>query len=324
MASIKDVAKLAGVAASTVSLVLNNKGYVSETTRQKVRKAMDELSYVPSDVARNLSMNRTNTIGVVIPSISHPFFGELVQALEIELFSRNYKVMLCTTMAKKNAEIEFIEMLKRKNMDGIIMGAHTMDTSIYNNLNRPVLAFDRYIGDDIPIVCSDHALGGLQAAQAMLKHNPKHVVQIIGAQNVATPAHTYHEVFQQELANHGVKVDNYEMEWNAFTMKQFDDAARHVFELYKDIDGIFTTDMPALRCLGLAASCGYSVPETLKIVSYDGTVVTETGAVPITTIRQQLDKLAELSAEAIVAMVNGTEMPDLTPVPTKLISRKTC
>jgi LacI family sucrose operon transcriptional repressor len=324
MASIKDVAKLAGVAASTVSLVLNNKGYVSEATRQKVRQAMEELSYVPSDVARNLSMNRTNTIGVVIPSISHPFFGELVQALEIELFSRNYKVMLCTTMAKKNAEIEFIEMLKRKNMDGIIMGAHTMDTSIYNNLDRPVLAFDRYLGENIPVVCSDHALGGLQAAQAFLKHNPKHVVQIIGAQNVATPAQTYHEVFQQELVKNGVTVDTYEMEWNAFTMEHFDNAAHQVFSLYKDIDGIFTTDIPASRCLGLAASYGYRVPEDLKIVAYDGTMITEMGDEPITTVRQQLEKIAELLAETIVAMVNGTELPDLAPVPTKLISRKTC
>lgn len=73
MVRIKDVAKEAGVAASTVSLVMNKKGYVSEATRAKVEAAMAKLNYVPSEMARNLSLNRTNTIGVIMPSLSHPF-----------------------------------------------------------------------------------------------------------------------------------------------------------------------------------------------------------------------------------------------------------
>ena len=74
MARIKDVAKEAGVAPSTVSLVLNKKGYVSEETRQKVEAAVEKLNYIPSEMARNLSLQRTNIIGVIVPSISIHFF----------------------------------------------------------------------------------------------------------------------------------------------------------------------------------------------------------------------------------------------------------
>ena len=81
MAKIKDVAKLANVSPSTVSLVLNNKGYVSEATRAKVQAAVKELNYVPSEVARNLSLNRTNIIGVIIPDIAHPFFAALLHEI---------------------------------------------------------------------------------------------------------------------------------------------------------------------------------------------------------------------------------------------------
>ena len=145
MARIKDVAREAGVAASTVSLVLNNKGYVSAATRRKIEAAMEKLRYVPSEVARNLSLSRTKTVGVIVPSVSHPFFSELLESLESALYALGYKTLLCCTKEKDNAERAFLDMLRRKTMDGIIMGAHTLDTALYANLDRPIIAFDRFL-----------------------------------------------------------------------------------------------------------------------------------------------------------------------------------
>lgn len=127
---------------------------------------MEKLNYIPSEMARNLSLQRTNIIGVIVPSISHPFFSELAEALETELYSLGYKMMLCCTKYKENSERKFIEMLKRQTMDGIIMGAHSLDVSIYEGLKEPVIAFDRYLNDNIPIVHCDHCTGGRLAAEA--------------------------------------------------------------------------------------------------------------------------------------------------------------
>lgn len=118
-AKIKDVAKLAGVSTSTVSLVLNHKGYVSELTKKKVEEAVAALHYVPSEVGRNLSLNRTNLIGVIIPDIAHPFFAALLHEIEIALYDCGYKTMICSTGEKKNAELSFLDMLRRHTMDAI-------------------------------------------------------------------------------------------------------------------------------------------------------------------------------------------------------------
>lgn len=159
MARIKDVAREAGVAASTVSLVLNQKGYVSEATRQKVEAAMKKLNYIPSEVARNLSLSRTQTIGVILPSLSHPFFGELAEELEAALYHLDYKMMICCTHAKENSERDFVDMLRRRTMDGIIMGAQPI-TAVRQPIRQLArLAAEKIVRrvkgemDDLPCTC---------------------------------------------------------------------------------------------------------------------------------------------------------------------------
>ena len=138
MAKIRDVAQEAGVSVGTVSMVLNHPDYGSPAIRQKVQAAVEKLQYVPSEMARNLSLKRTMTVGVIVPTVAHPFFAELVEGLEESLYHLGYKTMLCCTQQKENAEHVFIEMLQRQNMDGIIMGAHSLDTSLYQGLKQPI------------------------------------------------------------------------------------------------------------------------------------------------------------------------------------------
>ena len=324
MTRIKDVAKEAGVAASTVSLVLNKKGYVSEETRLKVEAAVKKLNYIPSEMARNLSLRRTNIIGVIVPSIAHPFFSELAEALETELYSLGYKMMLCCTKYKENSERKFIDMLKRRTMDGIIMGAHSLDVAIYNDLKQPVVAFDRYINDAIPIVHCDHCMGGRIAAEAFLQHECRHVVGIEGYQGVRTPANDYHRVFHATMRQHGVATDILEMPWNAFTYEDFLLTAEKLFAEYQEIDGIFGSDMAIASCMRVAAHRGYHIPRDIRMVAYDGTGMTQTGIQPITAVRQPIEELAKLAAQKVVNKVNG--MGDNLPwvLQPRLLKGETC
>lgn len=97
MVGMRDVAKAAGVSLSTVSLVVNNTGYVSADMRAKVESAMRQLNYIPNELARNLYRNRTNTIGVIMPTIAHPFFSTLTAHLQREFAARDLKTLLCST-----------------------------------------------------------------------------------------------------------------------------------------------------------------------------------------------------------------------------------
>ena len=125
MVGMRDVAKAAGVSLSTVSLVVNNTGYVSADMRAKVESAMRQLNYIPNELARNLYRNRTNTIGVIMPTIAHPFFSTLTAHLQREFAARDLKTLLCSTADTDKGESEYIDMLQRHMMDGIIMAAHT-------------------------------------------------------------------------------------------------------------------------------------------------------------------------------------------------------
>ena len=102
MAGIRDVAKLAGVGVATVSRVLNESGYVSEETRKKILDAMEELDYIPNELARQLYHKKSGIIAVLMPDVSHPFFSELVKNIETMLYEHGYKTMLCDTFKEKN------------------------------------------------------------------------------------------------------------------------------------------------------------------------------------------------------------------------------
>lgn len=97
MPSLKDVAKKAGVSLTTVSRVLNNRGYISEETRKKVYKAMEELNYQPNEIARALFKKRSYFLGLIIPDISHPFFAEITKYIEYYASQKGYKIFLCNS-----------------------------------------------------------------------------------------------------------------------------------------------------------------------------------------------------------------------------------
>ena len=168
MASIRDVAKKAGVGVGTVSRALNGTGYVAEDTKAKILAMAAELDYQPNELARNLFRNRTGIIGIVVPDMENPFFSKLLKHMEIQLYKNGYKAMICNTIEISNREQDFIDMLRQNVMDGIITGAHSLQDYAYLNLNKPVVAMDRNLGPDIPIIHSDHKAGGRMAARLLL------------------------------------------------------------------------------------------------------------------------------------------------------------
>ena len=130
MASIRDVAKKAGVGVGTVSRALNGTGYVAEDTKAKILAVAAELDYQPNELARNLFRNRTGIIGIVVPDMENPFFSKLLKHMEIQLYKNGYKAMICNTIEISNREQDFIDMLRQNVMDGIITGAHSLHNPV--------------------------------------------------------------------------------------------------------------------------------------------------------------------------------------------------
>ena len=174
MVGMRDVAKKAGVSLSTVSLVVNGNGYVSNDMRDRVRKAMQALNYVPNELARNLYHDRTNLVGVIVPTIRHPFFATFTAHLQHALAAQGLRTMLCSTTDETDGEIQYVDMLRRHMMDGIVMCAHTSHPGDYwTSIHRPIVAFDRVLGNGISSLGSDHEQGGRLIAQMLIRNGAR-------------------------------------------------------------------------------------------------------------------------------------------------------
>mgnify|MGYP005750760907 CR=1 FL=1 len=308
MAGIRDVAKLAGVGVATVSRVLNESGYVSEETRKKILDAMEELDYIPNELARQLYHKKSGIIAVLMPDVSHPFFSELVKNIETMLYEHGYKTMLCDTFKEKNSEKEYLSMLERNIVDGIITGVHSLDVDSYRKISKPIVAFDRVLGNRIPIVRVNHKAGGHMAAQLLYESGCRNVVQFHGAKVVTSPSHERHTEFEQYMKERGVKVTSVELLWNRFDSSYFEDVTRQVLNEHPEIDGVFGADLLVAYCMKGALRHGKRIPEDLKLVAYDGTYITEIVTPEITAIVQPISQIADALVSIICDMVEGKKL----------------
>ena len=307
MAGIKEVAKRAGVGVGTVSRAINNSGYVSVEARQRVEQAMAELDYTPNELARNLYRKKTGIVAVLVPTVSHPFFAELVNYIEIELHERGYKTMICNTVKEKNYESEYLQMLKRHMVDGVITGVHSLNLQEYLEVDMPIVALDRYIGERIPVVAVNHKKGGRLAANEIIKAGCTSVLQFREDKQVEAPAQARYTEFERMMRESNIKVYSYNLEWNKFDLDYFGKVTKQAFKEHPDADGVFGTDLLALSYLKVALSHGKKVPEDMKVVAYDGTQITKIADPGIVVIRQPIEILAKETVRLIVNRIDGKE-----------------
>ena len=307
MASIKDVAQKAGVGVGTVSRVLNNSGYVSEDTREKIEQAMNELQYTPNELARNLFHKKSGIIAILVPSVEVPFFAELVHNIEEELYKQGFKIMLCNTDKEHNAESEYLDMLNRHIVDGVITGVHSLDVEEYKKIKKPIVALDRYLGENIPLVTVDHKEGGRIAAETLIANGCKKVVHFRGSIAVESPYHDRHYEFARIMKEHNVECYDYELAWNRFDLEYYEEAVKDLFQKIGDweFDGVFGCDCVAIECMNEVIRRHRKVPKDVKCIAYDGTYMTQMVEPSVTAIVQPTENLARESAKLICDLVNG-------------------
>lgn len=310
MASIRDVAKEAGVGVGTVSRFLNDSGYVSEETRAKIEDAMKKLDYTPNELARNLYRKKTGIIAVLVPNISNPFFSEFVDFAEAELYGYGYKMMLCNTEKEHNAELEYLDMLRRHIVDGVITGVHSLDVEVYKKIQKPIVALDRYLGENIPVVSVDHKKGGRLAAEALIGNGCRKILHFSGATVVGSPYHERHYEFERIMKEHNISVIRYELGWNRFDSRYYREAVKDVFAKGIEFDGVFGVDRLAIECMNETIRNHRKVPGDVKFVSYDGTCITEMVEPEMTTVVQPIEGLAKESVRLIHELIGGKAYKD--------------
>ena len=307
MVGIHDVAKKAGVGIGTVSRVINNNGYVSETTRLKVETAIKELNYTPNELARNLLQNRNYIIAMIVPDVSYPFFAELTSEVEKKLREHGYKTMICNTSDQKSNEQAYLDMLSRNMVDGILTATHSLNNEKYMNLNKPIVSFDTIeVEGEIPVVTVNHKKGGNMAAKEMLDAGCRKIIQF---RDIKISEHfSYferHEEFERVVKKAGAECINIYVEWNDFNTSHYEKLIEECIKKYPDADGGFATDNTTLRYMKFAQINGIKVPEQLKLIAYDGSSVIGTAYPTLTVVAQPIKKIADSGVRLLLSMVSG-------------------
>ncbi|MFB1082192.1 LacI family DNA-binding transcriptional regulator [Jeotgalibacillus sp. JSM ZJ347] len=310
MATIKDVAKLAGVGLGTASRVINQSGYVSEATRNKVEKAIEQLGYVPNETARAFVSQDSKIVALFLPSIHHAFFSELTYFIEDELDQRGYKMMLCNSSNHIEKELSYINMLKQNKVSGIIGIS-------YNQIERevdhtmPIVLVDRRI-ENIPYVSSDNYAGGELALHVLRDAGCKHVAYLgTYSRTLKTEVEKRKQGFEDAAAASDITCTHYIEEDPIVDQTAF----LKNFLTHRDtVDGVLAeNDLMAYELLQLASEQGIRVPEQLSIIGFDGIQVY--AAQQLSTIRQPVESIGRSLVELLIRRINGkTVHPVIHPV----------
>ena len=294
VAKLTDVAELAGVSPTTVSRVINKKGYLSQKTIDKVHAAMQELNYKPNNLARGLQGKSAKLVGLIFPNISNVFYAELIERLEDELFKQGYKTIICNSEHDPNKEKDYLEMLAA----------------------NPIVAFDRNLAPKIPIVSSDNFEGGKLAARAMVKAGCQRIVMITGYDNSDSPTGLRQLGFNYELDKKGIICPVP----NDLSLMRRELEIKSIIAREKP-DGIFVSDdLTAILVMKIARQLGLSIPDDLKIIGYDGTAFIRHFYPELATIQQPLDEIAKLCVEILLKKIKGKTVNRDYVLPVSLIA----
>lgn len=308
MASIRDVAKRANVAACTVSRVLNGTASVAPETRQRIEEAMKELNYIPNELARGMFKQRSGTVAMLIPSIKHPYFSSLAHNIELSLYEKGYKLMLCSTDGLIEKEREYMQILKSNIVDGVIMGVADLEDEEYFQFGKPMVMLDYDLGKQIPVVVSDHEQGGHLAAEKFIASGCQYVVHVGDKELSKVESYKCHRILERELQQAGIRSRFIEIKWNEFDFKGYFDIAQTILEKYPQIDGVMAADIQAAAFLKAALSLKKKIPGEFAAVSYDGTYVADINLLNVTSIVQSVEEIGNTTVEVLLDLMSGKRL----------------
>ena len=311
MATIKDIAIKTKLSTATVSLVLNGKdSRISQKTRDLVIKTAKELNYRPNQLAVGLITKRTKTIGLIVPDIRNSFFSSLAKGIEDECRNNGWTVILCNTSDKHERDLEYINMLASKGVDGILYCMSADSTiekfqecyTLLNNLNIRYIMLDRSFNMPNLITARlNHIKGGYLATKHLIELGHKLIACVTGPKNLEDSNKRLegYKIALREaniLYDEGIIIEgNYHMESGISAIDRL---------INKSFTAIFAfNDMMAYGVYKGLITHNLVVPTDISIIGYDDIYISEIFEVPLTTIHQPVEHLGSTSARSLIKII---------------------
>lgn len=323
MATIVDVARLAGVNPTTVSRVINNRGYISEKTKKRVHEAMDELGYQPNEIARSLTKQKSNTIGVIVPHISHPYFAKLISNLENEAAKKDYKIILCNSKEKAEKEKQYLDMCKSNRVAGIIICSGNVESNKINTGGIPVVLLEKNFEEGKLGIQCDNYQGGKLATEHLIECGCKKILHLSGVIDEEMPADNREKAFIDVCSKNEIEYFIKKYDIDTYNQMNYYDYIKAALNEIEGVDGIFaSSDLIAAQVIQVCNEIKIRIPEDIKLVGFDDVDISQLTTPRITTVHQPIKEMARLSIELIDAKYNNIEVNEKTILPIKLIIRE--
>ena len=323
MATIVDVARLAGVTPTTVSRVINNRGYISEKTKKRVQEAMDELGYQPNEIARSLTKQKSNTIGVIVPHISHPYFAKLISNLENEAAKKDYKIILCNSKEKAEKEKQYLDMCKSNRVAGIIICSGNVESNKINTGGIPVVLLEKNFEEGKLGIQCDNYQGGKLATEHLIECGCKKILHLSGVIDEEMPADNREKAFIDVCRKNEIEYFIKKYDIDTYNQMNYYDYIKAALNEIEGVDGIFaSSDLIAAQVIQVCNEIKIRIPEDIKLVGFDDVDISQLTTPRITTVHQPIKEMARLSIGLIDAKYNNIEVNEKTILSIKLIIRE--
>lgn len=326
--TLTDVAKHAGVSPKTVSNVLNDWPYISDETRQKVQASIEALGYRPSALATSLRTGRTKTIGVVIPDITNPFFGQAVRGCEDVLYAAGYSIFLCNTNEDPVKEQSYLDMLTRRGVDGLLMFGARSSAEVLSQV----------VHDDIPIVAED----------SPAQHSNTTVIDIDNVRGAVIATRHLLELGHQRIGHLGGPAQRLAAVHRLEGYRQALDETSRGYEArlalrcqptirsgYRAALQLLASEKPtALFCyndlmaIGAMVACQQlklRIPADIALVGFDDIAIASLVTPALTTVRVRQYEIGRRASELLLERLAGGEpVQKRVLFPVELVVRSSC
>jgi len=309
--TIKDVAEKAGVSRQTISRVINNKGDVNEGTRKRVLRIIEELGFQPSLQARSMVTRMTNTIALLIPDITNPFFSEIVRGIERTVRATQINVLLLSTDEDVSREVSCIQLAQNYNVDGMILCSPRLDDVNLRKLipgARPVVLLNREIDpmDDVVSILVDAHTGGYTAAKYLLDLGHRRIGILVG------PSHTDSGLerlagYKKAFTDYGVPLDDNLILHVDSRKDNIHDSAQLLIK--RKVTAILAyNDLVAAKVIQSCTEIDLEVPKDISVIGFDGVPISRLVNPRLTTMELPLYEIGETIANTLMKMINKEDV----------------
>jgi len=329
-ASIKDVAREAGVSIATVSRVLNDIDVVNEDTKKKVKDAIKKLSYRPNIVARSLKTQKSSTIGIIIPDISNQFYPEIVRGCEDVANIYNYNIMLCNADLDVEKEMESLRILKEKMIDGVIYMSNSIESNVINlikELEMPVVLVETTDAQGIfPSVAIDNVMAAADAVKYLANKGNKKIAYVGTSIEKVNALSQRYTGYTKGLSELGITFDKDLVYLGGVKPRDGYAGINGILDSGAQIDAVFcASDEIAMGVINALRDKGIKVPEEVDVMGFDDIYSASTFYPKLTTVSQPMYDMGSVGMRMLIKSINNLEVGEKHFIlPYRIVERDSC